>query len=194
MRIRDEYRTAETIFIGDILDNHASSFHPSDADGWSAGDELEHAINMLAPWHREFPDAKVTLGNHDRVPARKAYESGVSSRWMLAYRHVLGTPSWDFVDHYIKDDVLYVHGDGAGKANMRARKELMSVVQGHFHSTCDLHWFVGRHYRIFGMQIGCGVEDESYAMAYGKNHPRSILACAVILDKGNLPIIEPMRL
>ena len=169
-------------------------FHASDPDGYSAGDELQRAIDILKPWHDAFPDSKVTLGNHDRNPARKIYDNGVSERWMKGYRHVLETPSWDFVDHYIKDDVLYVHGDGSGHAHIRARKELISVVQGHFHSSCDLTFYAGRNYRIFGMQVGCGVDDKTYAMAYGKNHPRSIMACAVVKDNGTLPIIEPMKL
>lgn len=190
----EKYGCSETVFIGDVVDNHYSSYHPSDPDGYAAGEELQRAIDMLQPWHTAFPNAKVTLGNHDRVPARKAYDAGLSDRWMKSYRHVLQTPSWDFVDHYIKDDVLYVHGDGSGKAHIRARKELMSVVQGHFHSSCDLSFYVGRNYRVFGMQVGCGVDDDSYAMAYGKNHPRSIMACGVILNSGTLPLIEPMLL
>lgn len=184
----------QVVFIGDVVDNHYSSYHPSDPDGYSAGDELQRAIDMLQPWHKAFPDAKVTLGNHDRIPARKVYDNGLSDRWMKGYRHVLKTPSWDFVDHHIIDEVLYVHGDGSGQAHIRARKELMSVVQGHFHSACTLNFFVGRNYRVFGMQVGCGVDDDSYAMAYGKNHPRSIIACAVVKEGGTLPIIEPMKL
>ncbi len=192
--IRDKYGCGSYIFIGDIVDNHYSSFHPSDPDGYGAGDELDRAISKLEKWHKEFPNASVTLGNHDRVPARKAYDSGISERWMRSYRQVLNCETWDFVDHVVRDDVLYVHGDGAGKAHIRARKELMSVVQGHFHSSCGIEWFVGRNYRIFGMQVGSGVDDSSYAMAYGKNSPRSIIACAVVANNGTLPIIEPMML
>jgi hypothetical protein len=44
------------------------------------------------------------------------------------------------------------------------------------------------------MQVGCGVDDKSYAMAYGKNHPKSAISCGVVLNDGQLPIIEMMEL
>jgi hypothetical protein len=34
-------------FIGDIIDNHYSSYHESDPDGYSAGEELDRAIDMI---------------------------------------------------------------------------------------------------------------------------------------------------
>jgi len=45
------------------------------------------------------------------------------------------------------------------------------------------------------MQVGCGVDDKSYAMAYAKNFTKKyIIACAVVLNNGNLPVIEPQNL
>jgi len=192
--VQEKYSCNEVVFIGDIIDNHAGSYHPSDPDGYSAGEELDRAIDMLKPWYEAFPKAKVLLGNHDRVPARKAFDAGISNRWLMSYSDVLGTPGWDFVDSYVKDDVLYVHGDGAGHASSRMKKDLTCVVQGHFHSKGYVEYLVGRHFKIFGMQVGCGVDDKSYAMAYGKNSPRSVLACGVVLNNGQLPILELMDL
>ena len=43
------------------------------------------------------------------------------------------------------------------------------------------------------MQVGCGVDRESYAMAYAKFFPKTYkIACGVILDNGKLPIILPL--
>ena len=36
----------EVVFIGDIIDNHASSYHETDPDGHSAGQELKLAIQQ----------------------------------------------------------------------------------------------------------------------------------------------------
>lgn len=194
LRIRDKYNCDTINFMGDVVDNHFSSFHITDPDGFGAGEELERAIAQLAPWYREFPEAKVMIGNHDRIPERKIQESGLSKLWLRNISEVLGFDGWEFVDHFLKDGVLYVHGDGAGKAIARAKKELISVVQGHFHSEAYIQYAVGRHFSIFGMQSPVGVNDKSYAMAYGKNGPRSAIGCSVVLDSGRLPVIELMKL
>jgi hypothetical protein len=38
------YNCNQVIFIGDIIDNHYSSFHTTDPDGMGGGDELDLAI------------------------------------------------------------------------------------------------------------------------------------------------------
>lgn len=194
IEVRDKYSCDETVFIGDIVDNHYSSFHTADPDGYSAGEELDRAVDMLQPWIAEFPIAKVMLGNHDRIPYRKAMDAGLSYRWIKGYSEMLGAPGWEFMDHYFKDDVLYVHGDGASHAIVRAKKDLCSIVQGHFHSRAYVEYAVGRKHKVFGMQVGCGIDETSYAMAYGKNGPKMALSCAVVLNNGEQPIIEMMKL
>lgn len=189
-----KHNCTEVVFLGDVIDNHFSSYHTSNPDGYSAGEELDRAIDMLAGWYEAFPVANVMLGNHDRIPARKAMDAGLSNQWIKDYSDVLNTPNWQFVDSYLKDDVLYVHGDGASHAAIRSKKDLMNIVQGHFHSKCYVEYTVGRRFKIFGMQAPCGVDDKSYAMAYGKNSPRSAIGCAVILDNGRQPVIEMMEL
>jgi hypothetical protein len=51
-------------FIGDIIDNHYSSYHESDPDGYSAGEELDRAIDMIKIGI-ELSIATVIIGNHD---------------------------------------------------------------------------------------------------------------------------------
>ena len=194
IRMRDKYSCDRIVFIGDIIDNHYSSFHTADPDGYAAGEELDRAIAMLKPWHDAFPKADVMLGNHDRIPYRKAMDAGMSERWVRGYSEVLGTPGWTFRDSLLVNDVLYVHGDGAGHAITRAKKELISIVQGHFHVRAYIEYVVGRNFKIFGSQVGCGVDDKSYAMAYGKNSPKSAISCLVVLNNGKTPILEMMDL
>ena len=188
-----KYACDEVVFIGDIIDNHYSSYHETDPDGYGAGEELDRAVDTLKPWYEAFPVATVTLGNHDLIIARKAYSSGLSKLWLRDYNQVLGTPGWRFVEQYEKDNVLYTHGTGK-KCRARIKAELFSVVQGHYHSEMYIDYNVGRNYKIFGMQIGCGVDEKSYAMAYGKGGPRMAIGCGVVLDSGRLPVLEPMEL
>lgn len=192
--VYEKYNCNRVVFIGDVIDSHYSSFHDTDPDGLGGGDELDLAIRKLSRWVRHFPNADVTIGNHGRIVARKAFSASIPKAWIRSMNEVLGAPGWRFVDSVVIDDVLYIHGDGAGQARSRMRKELHSIVQGHFHTVAYIDWAVGRTFRIFGMQVGCGVDKDAYALAYAKNHPKPVIACGVVLNNGTLPIIEPMHL
>jgi metallophosphoesterase superfamily enzyme len=192
-RIATKHGTNKTVFIGDVLDNHFSSYHETDPDGHSAGAELLRAKQEISYWYRSFPEAHVCLGNHDLIPNRKAMTSGVSNTWIKTIDEVLETPNWNFVEDIIIDDVMYIHGTGR-KAKRRAQKDLMSVVQGHYHSESYIENFVGENFKIFAMQVGCGIDRKSYGMAYGKHFDKPHLNCGVVLENGKLPIIEMMKL
>lgn len=182
-----KYNCTEIVFIGDIIDSHFSSFHEIDPDGMSAGDELEIAVKKINKWYEAFPEAYVTVGNHDRIIMRKAFSAGISKRWIKDYKDVLETPNWKFVDHVEIDDVVYVHGE-AGTAKTRMMQEMRSVVQGHLHTEAYIHWNVGAKYKAFAMQVGCGINHKSYAMAYAKAGKKPAIGCGVVLENGKLPI------
>jgi metallophosphoesterase superfamily enzyme len=188
----NKYKCNEIVFIGDIIDNHASSYHETDPDGHSAGQELKLAIQRIKQWYNAFPKATVIIGNHDRLIMRKAYSSGLSKMWIKGYAEVLGTPGWTFTESIEIDNVLYIHGEG-GTAKARVRRDLQSVVQGHLHSQAYIDWCVGAKFKLFGMQIGCGVDNKAYAMAYGKEGPKPAIACGVVLQ-GEVPINIMMNL
>jgi metallophosphoesterase superfamily enzyme len=187
-----KYKCNEVVFIGDIIDNHASSYHETDPDGYSAGQELKMAIQRIKEWYKAFPKATVIIGNHDRLIMRKAYSSGLSKLWIKDYAEVLGTPDWNFTESVEIDDVLYIHGEG-GTARARVRRDLQSIVQGHLHSQAYIDWCVGAKFKLFGMQVGCGIDHKSYAMAYGKEGPKPAIACGVVLQ-GEVPINIMMNL
>ena len=188
----NKYKCNEVVFIGDIIDNHASSYHETDPDGHSAGQELKMAIQRIKQWYQAFPKATIIIGNHDRLIMRKAYSSGLSKMWIKDYAEVLGTPGWNFTESIEIDDVLYIHGEG-GTARARVRRDLQSIVQGHLHSQAYIDWCVGAKFKLFGMQIGCGIDHKSYAMAYGKEGPKPAIACGVVLQ-GEVPINIMMNL
>ena len=189
----ERYNCDTVVFIGDIVDNHYSSYHEQDPDGFSAGQELERAIERLKKWHDAFPNAYVTIGNHDRMMMRKAYSSGMSKRWIKDYKDVLEVPTWKFVDEINIHGVTYVHGEG-GTARTRVKQELESIVQGHLHTQAYVEWTVGARHRCFAMQVGCGIDRHAYAMAYAKAGKKPIIGCGVVLNKGKQPISLTMEL
>ena len=176
----------KVVFIGDIIDSHYSSFHSTDPDGMSAKDELNLSIKKLRKWHKAFPKATVIIGNHDRIVARKALANGISAKWIKEYKDVLEVPTWNFKTDETIDNVLYVHGEGA-TAFTKAKTLFQSVVAGHTHTKCYIEYINN----IFGMQVGCGVDKDSYAMAYAKNYAPPQIACGVVID-GKLPILIKM--
>ena len=193
IRIKERYNCNKVVFIGDVIDNHYASYHETDADGYGGGEELEIAIHRLSKWVKAFPKAIVTIGNHDRIIARKAQTGGIPKAWIKEYNEVLKAPKWKFVDSFELDGVLYIHGEN-GTARTKMKRELISVVQGHLHTQGYIDFAVGRNYKIFGMQVGCGINKDSYAMAYGKHFPKPFISCGVILENGTHPILEPMQL
>ncbi len=189
-----KYNCNKVVFIGDIIDNHYSSYHESSADGMGGKYELEQAIDRLKPWYKAFPDADVTLGNHDRIIIRKAQSSNIPSKWIKEFEEVLETPNWRFVTEVYIDGIRYVHGDKSGKPRMAARRDMVSTVSGHYHTDMYVERFFGKERDLFAMAVGCGIDSKSYAMGYMQGGKKEAIGCGVVLDNGKTPICVKMDL
>ena len=174
-----KYNLNQVVFIGDILDNHYASYHETDPNGMSGGTELEYAIAQVTKWADAFPIADVIIGNHDRIIMRKAFSSSVPMEWIRSYNEVLGT-DWDWSERVVYDNVQYVHGEG-GTARTKAKNDMMSTVSGHIHTQAYCEWLVGRNFRVFGMQVGCGIDADSYGAAYARHFKRQAIGWGVVL-------------
>jgi len=196
--VQEKFNCGTVIHIGDVIDNNYSSYHETNPDGRSAGDELASAIERLQDWYKVFPKVQVCLGNHDQIIQRKAYSSGLSKRWIKGLAEVLEVPNWEFDLEYEIDNVIYTHGTGTSgdrAAYARALNRRKSIVSGHLHTSASVTWNVSDVDRIFAMQVGCGIDDAQYSFDYAKAFTKkSIISCGVILNNGNLPIIIPMDL
>jgi metallophosphoesterase superfamily enzyme len=190
----NKYKCNKVVFIGDIIDNHYSSYHETDSNGMGGADELEFAINKIAQWYKAFPDADVCIGNHDRIIMRKAQTSAIPSKWIKQYKEVLETPNWNFTEEVIYNNVRYVHGDKSSKARTAAKRDMMSTVTGHFHTDLYVEWMFGKTRAIFAMGVGCGINSKSYAMGYMQGGKKEAVACGVVLNNGQTPITIPMPL
>ena len=191
IKVYKKYNCDTVVFIGDILDLHFTSYHETSTEGYGATQEHDLAVEMLRKWYKAFPKAYVTIGNHDALIYRKAMSAGISKRWIQNYSQVLGTPGWEWVTDVVIDDVLYTHG--TTNAYTKAKQNLMSTVQGHLHSQAGIQFYVGAKSRIFGFQTGCGVDMKSYAMEYGRNFPKPVISCGVVIE-GLHPYLEVMDL
>ena len=175
----DRHACNQVIFIGDLIDSHATSRHETDPDGLSAKTELDIAIEDLQKWRDAFPVADVIIGNHDRVVMRRAFSSSIPSIWIKSFNEVLGT-SWNWTERIEYDGVQFVHGEG-GTARTKAKNDLQSTVQGHIHTQAYVEWMVGNKAKLFGMQVGCGLDRDTYAAAYAKHYKKQAIGCGVVI-------------
>ena len=171
----------KVVFIGDVIDNHYSSYHESDADGMGGKYELDQAVDRLKKWYKAFPVADVTLGNHDRIIMRKAQTSNIPSKWIKEYKEVLETPNWNFITEVYYDGVRYVHGDKSSKARTAAKRDMVSTVTGHFHTDLYVEWMFGKTRAIFAMAVGCGIDSKSYAMGYMQGGKKEAIGVGVVI-------------
>lgn len=192
---QEKYDCGTVIFIGDVLESGAWSYHESDPDGMSVGDELNKAKEQLQDWYQVFPEATVLYGNHDLLVARKAKTAGLSVHFIKEFGDIIGAPkSWKFTHEYIKDNVKYLHGS-IGNAIKRAKDERISIVQGHLHTAAFVEYAVSERDAIFGMQVGCGIDHHAYAFEYARPVAKKpVISCGIILDKGTLPFVKLMNI
>lgn len=193
-----DFNCNKVVFIGDLVDNHAISYHEHDPNGKSPYDEYELAIKKLHKWYEEFPEAVVTIGNHDALGMRKVYTAGLPSFWLKSLEQILEAPkSYKFDFHFVIDDVFYTHGTGVsgdGGAMKIATQNRQSAVIGHLHSISNIKYSASYKDLIFAMTVGCGIDRKQYAFAYGKDVvSKPIISCGVVLE-GNVPILIPMNL
>lgn len=184
------------LFIGDCIDGHAWSYHESVPDGMSAGDEYYMALAAMKEWYEAFPEAIWILGNHDRLPMRKVMTAGLPSAVLRA--NLYDCPDgWRQVESAEIDGVLYVHGGGRHAQGMYGHKRLaehraQSCVIGHYHRCGGVYSVASRDgAQRFGMQVGCGVDHRSYAMAYCRDDGPCTLGCGIVVD-GEVAHFAPM--
>jgi predicted phosphodiesterase len=184
--VRKTWKTKETVFIGDLVDLHALSFHEHDPDGMSPGEEVRTAKAEVAKWHKTFPKARVCIGNHDARTLRLARKAGLPIEALRDFKDIWGTPTWEWDWEFDIDNVLYLHGTGASGKQAAANlmmKRRKSVVIGHTHTNAGVNYHMNHDGRIFGMNVGCGIDCKGYAFAYAKDFAdRPNLGCGVVID------------
>ena len=199
-RIYKYYKCERVVHIGDLVDNHAISYHEHDPNGWSPEHEMRETDKKLKRWFKAFPEVYICIGNHDNLVDRKGKTVGLPRRCFRPFREMWNLPdtwhdafSWEF------DGVLYIHGTGySGKQGhiMAAFDNRMSTVTGHLHSVAGVEYLANSKSLIFGMGVGCGIDAKKYAFEYGKGFRRKpIVSCGVVsyTHKGINATVFPMK-
>ena len=195
-KVRKKWRTNKTMFIGDVFDWHGISFHTKHPNSPGPKNEYLLARKMAKKWHDAFPGAYVCKGNHDELPSRQAETAGVPNVCIKDYNELWGTPTWKWGYEFEIEDVYYFHGyrqGGIYPAYNAMKKKQMSVVMGHCHSRAGIKYQATPNRLTFAMDVGCGIDRNAWAMAYGSHMiEKPVLSCGVIIN--GLPYMELMKL
>tara|TARA_R100000808_G_C2068245_1_gene96816 strand:- start:2 stop:664 length:663 start_codon:yes stop_codon:yes gene_type:complete len=186
--LRKKYKTDTTVFIGDVLDHHAISFHEKHPEMDSALAEYHRSMDKMKDWKKAFPNAKVCIGNHDERIHRLSASAGIPAMYLKDYKDVFDTPNWEWDFEWVIDGVAYIHGTGANSgvtpAFNAAKARAQSTVSGHVHSAAAINWMVGPNDdKIFGFNVPCGVDRHHKMMYYGKNFlKKPVTGAGVVID------------
>ncbi len=196
--LKKKYQPTRVICLGDEIDSHSMSFHDSDPDLPSAGDELTTAIKRLKTLYKMFPDVDVIDSNHGSMVARKARHHGISMKYIRAYSDFLEAPAgWKWQNDLLiplpNGNKLYLH-HGLAKDPMKVvAARGVCYAQGHFHESFNIGYAGNPQSLLWGMACGCLVNNKSMAFAYNRtNLGRPVIGTGLVID--SLPMLAPMVL
>lgn len=183
--VRKQFNCGKIIFIGDIVDNHYSSFHTPSTKGF--GMEIENRLvkEHIRIFSEAFPEATWIIGNHDAIPQRKSVEGRIHPSWLKSYEEYYNV-KWKTCQDYIFNGVYYNHGEGTTAVSLAGVKG-MPVVQGHQHGQCYIKYL---SQQIWGMQVAIAFNPKSWAFEYAKTSVNSwVRGASVVINK--TPILIP---
>lgn len=183
--LAEKFSCNKFVHIGDVNDIHTISRHETQPEANDTLTEHDQAMIHVNKWKKSFRKMKVCEGNHDARIFRQAASVKIPQRFLKGYNELYET-EWDWLPDFQIDGVYYFHGTGCSglyPAMNTMQKMLMPTVMGHVHSAAGINWRANPERRMFGMSVGCGVDDRHVAFKYGEHlKTRSVLAAGVVLD------------
>lgn len=196
--IKKMFKPDRVISIGDEIDAHSFSFHDSDPDALSPGDELGAAQGYIKELERLFPKLDILESNHGSLFYRKQKAAGLPRAIFKSYNEIYNV-SKDWKWHKsltikLSDGkhCFFHHGKSADV--MRTSMSLgMSHVAGHYHEKMGVQLWANSLGLYFAAQTGCLVDDDSLAMEYNKANLKRPLIGSLIIIEGQVRLL-PMIL
>lgn len=194
--LKEKYNPTLVVCLGDELDKHALSYHDSDPDLPSAGDELRMSLPVIAQLHELFPRMDILDSNHGSLVWRKAKTHGIPKHYIKSYRDVLEVDegwTWHYdmtLDLPNGQKVYLCHGKMSDITKM-SQQMGMCAVAGHYHQSYKIEYWGNSFQLYWGLQAGCLIDDKSLAFAYNNtNLKRPVIGTGLIID--GQPILEPL--
>lgn len=196
--LNEKYKPTRIICLGDELDKHALSYHDSDPDLPSAGDELRKSLPTVQELFKLFPKMDIIESNHGSLVWRKAKTFGIPKHYIKSYNDVLGVDegwrwSFDLTLKLPNGNYCYIHHGKTSKVINLSQQMGMCAVQGHYHEAFKIDYWGNPNGLFWGMQCGCLIDDDALAFSYNNvNIKRPVIGTGLIIN--SQPILEPMLL
>ena len=201
-KVQKEFKIPQEniICVGDELDCYfASGYIKSPDASHTPNSELAESISELKRWYRAFPQMKMCLSNHGLRWVKKAYEAGIPSQVLRSYKDLIKAPKgWQYKYKWLINDrypFYIMHGLGYSGANGHKNAAIdngISTIIGHLHAHAGIVHLRTEEQSFYGMNVGCLIDTEAYAFAYGKYaRSKPVLGCGVVLDGGKTPLFIP---
>ena len=196
--VKKKYKPNLVLHIGDEVDSHAISFHDTDTSLFSADKELDNSIiEIQEGLHKLFPKMYLLESNHGSLIFRKMKACGLPIRHLKPLNELYETPLWswhfEIILNTLIGQVFLCHGR-SGTYSKMCKEAGMHAIQGHFHGKGEITWHRTATVERYNMFLGCLVDEDSMAMAYGRNNlPKPILSVGFINKAGN-PLLIKMHL
>lgn len=195
-KVRTKWGTTKTVHIGDVIDHHCISFHEKHLDAPGPKAEYKHTIKQVDKLYQFDKTMTVCIGNHDARVRRVSTSVGIPDIYLKEFNDLYATHGWNWVESVEIDGVYYYHGEGSGglyPAFNAAKMRMQPTVIGHYHSACGVWYQAGPTQKVWGMNVGCGVDRNHWSMQYGAAFlKKPIVACGVVID--GTPFVETMDL
>lgn len=197
--IKSQYDINKACHVGDVCDNHYPSFHEKEPECLGGSEEIREARKACKKLELIFPELKVSCGNHDLLPKRKANSANVPLDWVAEPNEVYRlNGGWDWQPShrikYGKDlEFLLTHSVGLN-TRTNAQRYSHSSVQGHHHSEFCISYETDMNSIRWSMSVGCLIDLHSPAFNYDKNRitKRPVLGCGIVIEES--PMLIPMTL
>jgi predicted phosphodiesterase len=186
--IKKQYKPDFVVNIGDEIDSHALSFHDSDPDLPSAGDELRMAKENIKELESLFPKMVLLDSNHSSLVYRRSRKYGIPKAYIKNYNDFLGVSNkWKWVDNLTvtlpnKQRCFMTHGISSNVTKV-SQLNSQNVIQGHYHGQFKIEYWANSDALMWGMQVGCLVQQQSMAFRYSRNFKtKFIMGCGMVID------------
>ena len=196
--LKKKYNPDKIIHIGDEVDKHAMSFHDSDPDLPSAGDELRQSKKYIWELKKIFPKMILLHSNHSSLIYRRALKHGMPKAYLRSYNEFLEIDhQWKWVEDLnlkLSDgsECYFTHGMASDGIKL-AMQYGKNVCQFHFHSKFNIQYFSNPDNLIWSLQCGCLTKQSNLNFLYSKNHRlRFVIGTGAIIN--GQPRLYPMVL
>lgn len=194
--VKEAFGLDEVVCIGDLMDKYTSTRFPKHPVSSGARSELNKVKRILnKEVYTRYKKMRMCIGNHEMRSEKRIIDAGILPEEMKTLNELYEMPKgWEVKKYFDIDGVRYEHGVGSGQiaAINRALSNGCSTVIGHVHCFAGVNYrTLINHQQIWGLNVGCLVDQEAYAFYYATEHRyKFTLGCGVILD--GVPIFVPM--